>query len=243
MGKEVVSARDLYDFLGFDRSQWSRWAKKNIEKNPFAQDGIDWQGFDIMSNGNNTKEYALTIDFAERLSMLARTEKGEEIRRWFQSLKKKPKELSRKDLALMVVQAEEEIERLQIENQQLHQTVQVQAPKVEYVEAVLSTDECMNTTEIAAEFSWSAQKLNKELERLGVQYKTNGTWVLSSKYKELERTSGVKYTDIRTILTVDSNGKTHARIDRVWTQRGRALIWWLLKRDRQMQQVALARID
>ena len=29
-GKNVVSAKELYDFLGYDRSQWSRWYQTNI---------------------------------------------------------------------------------------------------------------------------------------------------------------------------------------------------------------------
>ena len=29
-GKSVVSAKELYDFLGYDRSQWSRWYQTNI---------------------------------------------------------------------------------------------------------------------------------------------------------------------------------------------------------------------
>lgn len=86
-GTEVVSARELYEYLGFDKSQWARWAKKNILNNPYAMENTDWVGFDIVSNGNQTTDYALSVDFAERLSMLARTEKGEEIRRWFQSIK------------------------------------------------------------------------------------------------------------------------------------------------------------
>lgn len=29
-GSQVVSARDLYNYLGFDKSQWKRWYEKNI---------------------------------------------------------------------------------------------------------------------------------------------------------------------------------------------------------------------
>ncbi|WP_191092808.1 hypothetical protein [Cysteiniphilum sp. JM-1] len=28
--KQAVSARELYELLGFDFSNWSRWCKKNI---------------------------------------------------------------------------------------------------------------------------------------------------------------------------------------------------------------------
>lgn len=88
-GQPVVSARALYEFLGFDLTQWARWSKKNIVNNPYAQVGLDWEGFDLMSSGNLTKDYLLTLDFAKRLSMLARTPKGEEIRGYFLDCEKK----------------------------------------------------------------------------------------------------------------------------------------------------------
>jgi len=86
-GLPVESARALYDFLGFDGSQWKRWANKNIVTNPYAMQGVDWEVFDTMSKtsegGRPSVDYRLTIDFAKRLSMLARTPKGEEIRQYF----------------------------------------------------------------------------------------------------------------------------------------------------------------
>lgn len=122
-GSKVVSARELYDFLGYDKSQWSRWYKKNIEENAFAIENQDWIGFDTMSNGNETKDFALSIDFSKRLSQMARTAKGEEIRNYFiecEKLVQSPKELTRKELALMVIQVEEEKEQLQLQVENLN---------------------------------------------------------------------------------------------------------------------------
>jgi phage anti-repressor protein len=61
-GKESVSARELYEFLGFDSGNWTRWAKQNIEDNPFAESGEDYMGFLTMRNGNGTKDFALTME-------------------------------------------------------------------------------------------------------------------------------------------------------------------------------------
>lgn len=82
-GQRAVNARDLYLFLGYDKSQWSRWYTTNIINNEFAEEGIDYQTFDTVSNGNPTKDFALSIDFAKELSMLARNEKGKQARRYF----------------------------------------------------------------------------------------------------------------------------------------------------------------
>jgi len=49
-------------------------------------------------------------------------------------------QLSRKQLALMVVQAEEEKERLALENKQQAKTIQEQAPKVAFADAITGSD-------------------------------------------------------------------------------------------------------
>lgn len=108
-GKQVVSARELYEYLGYDKSQWARWYKKNIEENAFAIEKEDWEGFDTMSSSNNgsmTKDFALTLDFAKRISMMARTRVGEKIRNYFIACENKLKEI-----ALASYQIEDPIER------------------------------------------------------------------------------------------------------------------------------------
>lgn len=49
-GKDVVSAKELYDGLGLNRSEWSRWYKRNIEENEFFKENVDWVGFVIAPN-------------------------------------------------------------------------------------------------------------------------------------------------------------------------------------------------
>ena len=70
---ETVSARELYEALGLDKSNWSRWTKQNIVNNPFAVVNNDYVGFVIMTNGNETTDYALVIDFAKKLAMQVKT--------------------------------------------------------------------------------------------------------------------------------------------------------------------------
>lgn len=87
-GKKTVSAKELYDFLGLAKSQWKRWFKRNIIENPFALESVDWIGFDIVSNGNTTSDFAISLDLAKKLSMMAKTEKGEEARNYFLKMEK-----------------------------------------------------------------------------------------------------------------------------------------------------------
>ena len=82
-GSNVVSARELYEFLGLNKAVWSRWYQKNIIGNEFAIENEDYQTLNMMLNGNETKDFALSIDFAKRISMMARTDKGEIARNYF----------------------------------------------------------------------------------------------------------------------------------------------------------------
>ena len=89
---ETVSARELYEQLGLDKSHWSRWSKANIVDNPFALENVDYVGFAIVANGNETTDFALTIDLAKKLAMQVRTHKGEMVRDYFLTCEKRLKE-------------------------------------------------------------------------------------------------------------------------------------------------------
>ena len=78
-----ITARELYEFLELNKAVFARWTKTNIEDNEFYSEGIDWQGFNIVLNGNSTKEYKLTIDFSKHLCMLSRSAKGKQARDYF----------------------------------------------------------------------------------------------------------------------------------------------------------------
>ena len=118
-GQKAVSAKELYEFLGYNKTHWAKWYRKNIEENEFAIESIDFQTFALSANGNDTKDFALSLDFAKRLSMMARTEKGESARNYFIECEKVVKNplqnISRIDLAKMIIESEEENQRLQIE--------------------------------------------------------------------------------------------------------------------------------
>lgn len=137
-GKQVVSARELYDFLELDKSHWTRWYKKNIIDNPFALENQDWVGFAIMANGNETKDFSVTVDFAKRLAMMTRTEKGESARNYFIECEKKMNALSMPNFTDPAEAAEAWAKEYRAkqkaleEKKQLELKVQEDAPKVEF---------------------------------------------------------------------------------------------------------------
>ena len=85
----AVSARELYLGLGLAKANWSVWLKGNIENNEFFVEHRDWQGFMSDMNGNETKDFVITIEFAKHLAMMAKTEKAHEYRNYFLECEKK----------------------------------------------------------------------------------------------------------------------------------------------------------
>jgi phage antirepressor YoqD-like protein len=93
-----------------------------------------------------------------------------------------------------------------------------QAPKVEYHDKVLATDNGLTTTEIAAELGMSAISLNKALQDMKVQRKVGGRWVLTVAY--INQGYDVEVTH------VDDGGKSRHAMK--WTEKGRKLIHELM---------------
>lgn len=140
-GQQAVSARELYYKLGYEKSQYSRWYKRHILENTFAIEGEDYEGFVIDVEGNQVRDFALSLDFAKKLCMLSKTKAGERIRDYFIQCEKKLKNpvqhISRLDLAKMIIEAEEENQKLQIQ-------LKEQESKVVFTNAVIgSASSCL----------------------------------------------------------------------------------------------------
>lgn len=90
----MTTARKLYEFLEMDKSHYSRWYKQNIIDNAFAAENEDYFSFAINGEcgGQASKDAKLTADFAKKLSMTAKNEKGEEARSYFVTIENKAKE-------------------------------------------------------------------------------------------------------------------------------------------------------
>jgi phage anti-repressor protein len=82
-GKQLLSAKELYLGLGLNKTNWSRWYPSNIENNEFFNENIDWVGVRHNDEGNETMDFAISIDFAKHIAMMARTEKSHEFRNYF----------------------------------------------------------------------------------------------------------------------------------------------------------------
>ena len=136
-GKRAVNARDLHSFLESKRD-FSTWIKDRIKSYDFIE-GIDFQSFTeiVEREIGATKriEYALSISMAKELSMIENNERGRQARKYFIACEENKHELSRKELALMVIQAEEEKERLALENKKQQKQIEKLQPKADFADA------------------------------------------------------------------------------------------------------------
>lgn len=119
-GKKAVSARELYLGLGLNKTQWARWYPTNIIENNYFLENFDWVGVRHDVEGNETMDFAISIEFAKHIAMMARTEKSHEYRNYFLECERQlalPQNYKQALIAL--VAAEEEKEKLQLEKSTL----------------------------------------------------------------------------------------------------------------------------
>lgn len=115
-------------------------------------------------------------------------------------------------------QAKAEKQLLEAKAQEQERIIQEQAPQVEYCQRVLTSESTYTVTQIAKEFGWSAETLNKKLHERGVQYKQNGQWLLYAKYQDKG------YTDTITREHKDHLGRQRTSMQTVWRESGRRFI-------------------
>ena len=91
----MTTAGKLYDFLGMDRRNYSRWFKNNFTKNQFAEENVDY--FPFVTNeecgGQASQDAKLTSAFAKKLSMQQKNERGEQARNYFVKVEDKAKDM------------------------------------------------------------------------------------------------------------------------------------------------------
>ena len=174
-----VSARELYDFLGLRAKDFSRWCKTNIDNNAFAVENTDFTRLRIDAEtptGGKIQrtDYALTIEFAKKLCMTSKTERGEQARQYFIECERRLKLASIPHDSYMisdpVQRAKKWIEEEQ-ERQRLASSVKELTPKAEFFDAVADSTDLMAMGEAA-----------KTLKRVG----RNTLFKLLKKHKVLD---------------------------------------------------------
>lgn len=221
--QQLVSARELYKGLGIKR-RFSAWWEQNSDGFEENSDFTSVLTSTVVNNGarKGIQDYALTIDMAKQLCLLSRTKKGKEYREYLIEIEKKwnnPQNVVQRAMDIL----HSENLQLKLENKSLNRQLEESNKKASYLDVILGTTDAMVTTQIAMDYGYSAVKFNKLLHQLGIQHKVNGQWILYKAYV------GKKYTTTKLHTYTDKHGKDHAKPLTAWTQKGRRLIYDILK--------------
>ena len=114
--------------------------------------------------------------------------------------------------------------------------IKIAAPKAEYYDQTLNSEDCMTSSQVALDLGITAQELHNKLCQANIIYKQSGQWNLHKPYK------GWKLHDTNTYTFPSSNGGTHTKVYTVWTQRGRRFIIALFNNNFNVK-LALAEIN
>ena len=215
-GKQLVSARELHDFLGIG-VHFSTWMKRMCEYG-FEED-ID---FSILKSSNpnggiaKIDDYVITIDMAKEISMIQRTEKGKQARLYFIECEKKLKEVDVKaNLLLSIynggqegIAAAKKLTELEVE-----EATKPLLPKAEFYDAVTDSKDAIPMSSVAKVLNIKGIGRNKLFEILRDKNILRGnnepyqTMVDRGYFRVIE----TKYT---------KNGDTHINLKTLVTQKG-----------------------
>jgi len=93
IGSETVNsvdARELHTFLEV-RENFNEWIKRYLTEYGFVINSDFCRSSCIADNGREMETYTMSLDMAKELSMLSKTNKGKEARKYFIACEKKPK--------------------------------------------------------------------------------------------------------------------------------------------------------
>lgn len=108
----------------------------------------------------------------------------------------------------------EEIE----EKEKLEEQLNQQKPKVEYYDKILQSSDTMTTTQVAQCLGMTANKLNKILCDIGIQYRQSGMYMLCAPYVSWNITS------VRTHPYIHKDGSIGTSRYLVWNERGKEFL-------------------
>ncbi len=230
----TVSGRELYSALMID-TPYRIWFPRMCgygfiegrDFNPYKNVRVQNEG--SRSVAREVSDHQLTIAMAKEICMIQRSEIGKRCREYFLDIEKKwnsPEAVIARALLianhqLQLVKGENT--KLLEENTEQAEKIKSMLPKASYYDYVLNAEGLMPISTIAKDYGKSAVWLNKWLHEQGIQYRQGKVWLLYQKYADMG------YVKSKTYTVSDENGNPNAKFHTCWTQKGRLMIYELLK--------------
>ena len=219
-GKQLVSARELYEKLILEEGKeerFSQWFKRHLQYG--FEENIDFTSvkiFTVVNNGakRELQDYAITIDMAKEICMLQKSDKGREFRKYFIECEKKlktqvPQLTEEQKLALLVFEGgfsavEASKKMVELQTKPLLETIETQKPKVEYVDKFMNGDGLFLISEIAKKVGITAVRANNILKDNKIIYKNGRKYYPYAKtpkdwygYQESVGKDGAVYSQLK----------------------------------------------
>lgn len=230
MEHPTVSARDLHKGLEIEK-RFSTWFETNSTGFVEGEDFTSVLSGTVVNNGarRELQDYRMSVEMAKHICLMSRTEKGRQCRQYLIELEcawNSPEQIMARALKFAQQSLDSLKERCQFLGGQVVEQQRIIGqlePKANYVDTILASKSLVVTTQIAKDYGMSAKAFNKLLYNLGIQYKTNGQWVLYSKYQSMG------YVHSRTIDITRTGGCPDVVMQTEWTQKGRLFLYETLK--------------
>ena len=113
---------------------------------------------------------------------------------------------------------------LESRNALLEEITAQQKPLTDYARNILSSTQTVTVTQIAQDYGFTAVRFNELLNKLRIQHKVGGQWILYLPY--LNR----GYVQSFSSYFVKSDGEVQVKLHTRWTQSGRLFLYEELKR-------------
>lgn len=192
-GKQLVSARELYEFLGLSK-RFSVWFETYKSEDYGFTEGEDFTSVlsgTVVNNGakRELQDYAITIEMAKEISMLSKTKKGKEARKYFIACEKKLKEVKQDSYMISdpIARAKRWIEEEQ-ERQLLLAQVKEQKEKVDKWDIFLNTEGLITVGDFAKVLGKGRNKTFETLRELKILQKDNIPYQKYMKYFKVKQT-------------------------------------------------------
>lgn len=195
----MTTLSKLYNFLEINPSNYSRWCRKNIINNPFANEGYDYISFrhheENPSLGGRPKtDYKLTSDFAKQLCMTVRNERGKQARDYFIACEQ--------GLKVATTKLQERNDDIQALAQNVNTLVQKIDNVFNSLESRISTLENNTITQKALpkkRYTYWSSKMFAKYQALADYFEISYKELYKNLYRELEN----RYPDVEVNQIVD----------------------------------------